>query len=48
MCVVGTKEAEAASLSVRTYGPQGGELGMLPITEVVDLLQAASLSQGSF
>ena len=48
MCVVGTKEADAASLSVRTYGPQGGELGMLPITEVTDRLLAATASQGSF
>lgn len=39
MCVVGAREAEAGSLSVRTY--RGGELGEVPADEVVARLGVA-------
>ena len=43
MCVVGTKEAEAATLSVRTYAD--GELGALPAAEVVARIAAAAAAR---
>jgi threonyl-tRNA synthetase len=39
MCIVGQKEAEAGTLSVRLYG--GSDLGVLPAGEVVGRLAAA-------
>lgn len=46
MAVVGAKEAEAGSLAVRLYG--GGDLGSLPVEEVVARIRAADESRGSF
>lgn len=46
MAVVGAKEAEARSLSVRLYG--GADLGSLPLEEVVTRTRAAVESRGSF
>jgi threonyl-tRNA synthetase len=46
MCVVGAREAEAGSLSVRTY--KDGELGALPAEEVVARVAAAVAGRGDF
>lgn len=45
MCVVGAKEAEAGTLSVRLYG--GGDLGALPAEEVVQRITAASSARSA-
>lgn len=46
MAVVGAKEAEARSLSVRLYG--GADLGSLPLEEVAARTAAAIASRGAF
>jgi threonyl-tRNA synthetase len=46
MAVVGAKEVEANSLSIRTRA--SGELGALPVAEVVDRLTQANLEHGNF
>lgn len=46
MAVVGDKEAESGSLSVRLYG--GVDVGALPVDEVVARIQAANSSRGTF
>jgi threonyl-tRNA synthetase len=46
MSVVGAKEAEAGTLSVRLYG--GEDLGALPVAEVAARIQAANTSRGGF
>lgn len=46
MAVVGAKEIEAGALSIRTRAQ--GELGSLPVDEVVSRLQDAIASHGSF
>jgi threonyl-tRNA synthetase len=46
MAVVGAKELESNSLSIRTRA--GGELGAIAISEVIDRLKAANASQGNF
>ncbi|MBE9028890.1 threonine--tRNA ligase [filamentous cyanobacterium LEGE 11480] len=46
MAVVGAKEVEANSLSVRTRAE--GELGALPLDTVIERLQKANASQGNF
>ncbi len=46
MAVVGTKEAESQSLSIRTRA--SGELGSLPLAEVSHRLQSAIASYGNF
>jgi threonyl-tRNA synthetase len=46
MAVVGAKEAETRSLSVRLYG--GGDVGSLPLDEVVARTRDAIASRGSF
>jgi hypothetical protein len=40
MCVVGAKEAEGNTLAVRTYAD--GELGAVPLADVISRVQAAS------
>ncbi len=45
MAIVGQKEAEAGSLSVRLYG--GSELGSLPAGEVIERVKAANTARGS-
>jgi threonyl-tRNA synthetase len=46
MGIVGQKEAESDSLSVRTRA--SGELGSLPISQVLEQMQAAIASHGDF
>jgi threonyl-tRNA synthetase len=46
MCVVGAKEAEAGTLSVRLYG--GAELGALPADDVINRIVLASVSRKGF
>ncbi len=46
MAVVGAKELESNSLSIRTRAE--GELGAIAISEVIDRLKAANASQGNF
>ncbi|MBF2048168.1 MAG: threonine--tRNA ligase [Leptolyngbya sp. IPPAS B-1204] len=46
MAVVGAKEAESNSLSIRTRA--SGELGSLPVAEVVDRLKTAIAEYGNF
>jgi threonyl-tRNA synthetase len=46
MAVVGMKEAESNSLSIRTRA--SGELGSLPVAEVIDRLRAAITNYGNF
>jgi threonyl-tRNA synthetase len=46
MAVVGAKELESNSLSIRTRA--GGELGAIAISEVIDRLKAANATQGNF
>ncbi len=46
MCVVGAKEAEAQTLSVRLYG--GAELGALPADEVIHRLVLANATKSGF
>jgi threonyl-tRNA synthetase len=46
MAVVGAKEAEAKTLSIRTRA--AGELGSLPVAEVSDRLKVAITEYGSF
>jgi len=46
MAVVGAKEREANALSIRTRA--AGELGVLPVDEVADRLQAAIRDRGVF
>jgi threonyl-tRNA synthetase len=46
MSVVGAKEAEGGTLSVRLYG--GEDLGALPVEEVAARIQAANESRGGF
>lgn len=46
MCVVGAREAEAGTLSVRTY--KDGELGALPVEEVVARVGAAVTERKDF
>jgi threonyl-tRNA synthetase len=46
MAVVGAKEMESNSLSIRTRAE--GELGALPLTEVISRLQQANITQGNF
>lgn len=45
MCVIGAKEAEAGTLAVRTY--KDGEVGSLPLSQVVSRVQAASQSRSA-
>ncbi|MGJ3248577.1 MAG: threonine--tRNA ligase [Elainellaceae cyanobacterium] len=45
MAVVGTKEVESNSLSVRTRA--SGELGMMPISDVVEKIQGAILNHSN-
>ncbi len=40
MCVVGAEEAQGNTLGVRTYAD--GELGALPLTDVISRVQTAS------
>ena len=40
MCIVGAREAEAGTLSVRTYGD--GELGVMSAEQVIDSVARAS------
>ena len=46
MCVVGAREAEAGTLSVRTY--KDGELGALTVQEVVDRVVAGITTRKDF
>lgn len=46
MAVIGAKEVEANALSIRTRA--SGELGALPVVEVVDRLKAANTEHGNF
>ncbi|KAG2486564.1 hypothetical protein HYH03_014734 [Edaphochlamys debaryana] len=46
ICVVGAKEAEAGTLSVRLYG--GQELGSLPSQDVIGRIAAATATKGKF
>ncbi len=46
MAVVGAKEAETQSLSIRTR--VAGELGSMPVSEVIDRLTKATASYGEF
>jgi threonyl-tRNA synthetase len=46
MAVVGAKEMESQSLSIRTRA--AGELGALPLAEVISRLQQANATQGNF
>jgi threonyl-tRNA synthetase len=46
MCVVGAKEVDAGTLSVRLYG--GADLGALPADEVINRLVLASASKSPF
>lgn len=46
MCVVGAREAEASTLSVRTY--KDGELGALSADEVVTRMKTAIAERGGF
>ncbi|PSN12304.1 threonine--tRNA ligase, partial [filamentous cyanobacterium CCP5] len=46
MAVVGAKEMEAGALNIRTRAQ--GELGAIPVDEVVSRLQAAIASHGAF
>ncbi|KAF8073257.1 Threonine--tRNA ligase [Scenedesmus sp. PABB004] len=46
MAVIGAKEAEAGSLSVRLYG--GADLGALPVGDVIDRMTAAVRSRTAF
>lgn len=46
MAVVGAKEAESASLSIRTRA--SGELGSLPVAEVIDRLKTALSEYSNF
>lgn len=45
MCVIGAKEAEGGTLAVRTYAD--GEVGSLPLSEVVSRVQAASQARSA-
>lgn len=45
-CVVGVKEAEQDTLSVRLYG--GQELGALPADVVINKLKRAIANKGAF
>ncbi|MBD2081555.1 threonine--tRNA ligase [Leptolyngbya sp. FACHB-17] len=46
MAVIGAKEVEANALSIRTRA--SGELGALPVVEVVDRLKTANTEHGNF
>jgi threonyl-tRNA synthetase len=46
MCVVGAKEAEGNSLSVRMYG--GEDLGALPADTVVQRMVVATATKSAF
>ena len=46
LAVVGEKEVESQSLSIRTRA--AGELGAIPLGEVIERLQGAILSYGDF
>lgn len=46
MCVVGAKEQESNSLSVRLYG--GAELGSMPVDEVARRMVEANATRGAF
>ena len=46
MAVVGAKEVEASSLSIRTRA--GGELGAIPVADVLERLKAANQNHANF
>lgn len=46
MAVVGAKEVETNSLSIRTR--HGGDLGVIPVTEVIERIQRANLNFENF
>ena len=46
MAVIGAKEVEANSLNIRTRA--SGELGAIPVAEVLDRLQTASTNYNDF
>lgn len=46
MAVVGAKEVESNSLSIRTR--HGGDLGVIPVTEVIERMQRATLNYDNF
>ena len=46
MAVVGAKEVETDSLSIRTR--HGGDLGVIPVTEVIERIQRAIANFDNF
>ena len=46
ICVVGAKEVDSGSLSVRLYG--GADLGVLPTDTVISRLVAANAAKAAF
>lgn len=46
MCVIGAREAEAGTLSVRTY--RDGEVGVLPAAEVLSRAVVANATKSHF